>query len=369
MGFQNEKGITLITLTVTIIVMLILATVGIGSAMNSGQSAADSTLRSELGMVQNAVLQRNTKVDLTGDTDNLPGSRSTPTEEEFEAMKNKIGNDFIGVSASEYKKLTPDELSKLGITNVKDTYIVNYSTGEVYNFTKKETSNGQVLYAYSNNKREYAKEGLILHYDGINNTGEGDDKHSNTATTWKDLSENGNNGILTNFNGNDESGWQNKCLKFDGVDDVAYREMNIDTNNCTIEVTATYYSGAYIFRSNAGIRTYMKDVNVVKGLPDATSIDFQNYKNERKATRVLMYYKEKDQKYLNAYYNANKSEEKTFEDNEQNGTYISIASFRTVPDQLSKIDVYSVRIYNRALTDQEIANNYQVDKARFNIEE
>lgn len=31
--------------------------------------------------------------------------------------------------------------------------------------------------------------------------------------------------------------------------------------------------------------------------------------------------------------------------------------------------IYSVHIYNRALTDEEIAQNYAIDKARFGIEE
>jgi hypothetical protein len=34
---------------------------------------------------------------------------------------------------------------------------------------------------------DYAKGGLVAHYDGINNTGDGDLYHSNTTTTWKDL--------------------------------------------------------------------------------------------------------------------------------------------------------------------------------------
>ncbi|MDR1592063.1 MAG: IPT/TIG domain-containing protein [Prevotellaceae bacterium] len=45
---------------------------------------------------------------------------------------------------------------------------------------------------------EYEQDGLVAHYDGINNTGEGDELHDSSATTWKDLSGNGNH--LTNNN-------------------------------------------------------------------------------------------------------------------------------------------------------------------------
>ena len=41
---------------------------------------------------------------------------------------------------------------------------------------------------------EYVTDGLELHYDAINNTGTG---HSNTTTTWVDLSGNGNNATVT----------------------------------------------------------------------------------------------------------------------------------------------------------------------------
>ena len=45
-----------------------------------------------------------------------------------------------------YYTLTPDDFIKLGITEVNDTYIVNYSTGEVYNNTTKTTVSGDILY-------------------------------------------------------------------------------------------------------------------------------------------------------------------------------------------------------------------------------
>ena len=43
----------------------------------------------------------------------------------------------------------------------------------------------------------YETDGLIAHYDAINNTGSG---HDSTATVWKDISGNGNDLTLYNFN-------------------------------------------------------------------------------------------------------------------------------------------------------------------------
>ena len=51
----------------------------------------------------------------------------------------------------------------------------------------------------------YVTDGLVLHYDAINNTGEG---HSDTTSTWKDLSGNGNDGSITGGT------WQSNALRF-----------------------------------------------------------------------------------------------------------------------------------------------------------
>lgn len=47
----------------------------------------------------------------------------------------------------QYYLLTPETLKKLDINNSKDTYIVNYYTGECYNSTVRTTpQNNKVLY-------------------------------------------------------------------------------------------------------------------------------------------------------------------------------------------------------------------------------
>lgn len=54
----------------------------------------------------------------------------------------------------------------------------------------------------------YNQVGLLLHYDGIDNTGSG---HDASSTTWKDLSGNGNDGTVHN------GAWENDALIFDGT--------------------------------------------------------------------------------------------------------------------------------------------------------
>lgn len=55
----------------------------------------------------------------------------------------------------------------------------------------------------------YIQNGLILHYDGINNTGNG---HSSTATTWKDLSGKGNDGTFSLSPTTSTFYWESNCI-------------------------------------------------------------------------------------------------------------------------------------------------------------
>ena len=157
-NLKNEKGITLIALVVTIVVLLILAGITINIGTQSIKDSREDALLSELGMVQNAVLQRKTKADLTTN-EAYPGDKidiatvnsviaeinSQQTEEDIELKDNSEGKE------SNYYLLTTSNngLNNLGITNSESEYIVNYETGEVINYTVKVTESGKPLYIYA----------------------------------------------------------------------------------------------------------------------------------------------------------------------------------------------------------------------------
>ena len=155
---NNETGITILALVITIIVLLILA----GITMNMGkqgikESKEDAKL-TELAMVQKAVLQRKTKADLTGEE--YPGQKITEAGVDLDNVIGDIndnkdtGEDAVTRKDSNnehYYLLTDtnDGLNGLGITNSEDAYIVNYETGEVINYTTKLTGTGKPLYIYA----------------------------------------------------------------------------------------------------------------------------------------------------------------------------------------------------------------------------
>lgn len=154
---NNQKGITLIALSITIIILLILAGITINMGKNGIQDSKEDAKLSELGMIQNAVLQRKTKADLT--KEEYPGETILEAGITLESVINEI-NSNVNSENTITRKDSNDEdyyllsnensgLRELGITNSEDEYIVNYETGEVFNYTEKVTKSGKPLYIYA----------------------------------------------------------------------------------------------------------------------------------------------------------------------------------------------------------------------------
>lgn len=145
---KNTKGITLIALVITIIVLLIIAGISIKGTIMIKDETKENIQISSLEMLQHAILERYTKAQLT--IEELPG---TPLElsEVQEIIKeiNLKSGENITLKGIEYYEITQKDLEKLGITGEENIFIVNYSTGEVINKTLKVTESGKALYTYS----------------------------------------------------------------------------------------------------------------------------------------------------------------------------------------------------------------------------
>lgn len=157
---KGNKGITLVALVVTVIVLIILAAVTINLVVG-----------------QNGIITRAQQ------------------------------------GAENYKVAEQDEQDMLSDA---DKYIAQL-TGEGYT------------------EDDYVKDGLIVLYDGENNTGNG---HDATTTTWKNLAPSGsiNDGKLVNIDFNN-SGWTLNSLVLDGIDDWV-RMSYIYNENMTVEIVS-----------------------------------------------------------------------------------------------------------------------------------
>lgn len=148
MNIRESKGITLVTLVLTVVLLLIISGISITGTLRGHEEAEEVSQISELNMIQHAILERYTKAQLTKET--LPGTEISKAEVEeiIKSINDKSGENIV-LKGTEYKKLDKSDLKNLGITDEEDTFIVNYKTGEVINVSKRVTKSGKALYVYS----------------------------------------------------------------------------------------------------------------------------------------------------------------------------------------------------------------------------
>lgn len=151
MNIRKSKGITLVSLVITIILLLIISGVSITGALRGHEEAKEASQISELNMIQHSILEKYTKSQLT--KEELPGTEidKDKVEKIIEDINNESGEE-IELKGTMYKQLSKNDLEKLGITKEDDTFIVNYKTGEVINVSKKVTKSKKALYTYSKNE-------------------------------------------------------------------------------------------------------------------------------------------------------------------------------------------------------------------------
>ena len=226
------------------------------------------------------------------------------------------------------------------------------------------------------NGPDYVKNGLILHLDGINNTGSG---HSNTSTIWKDLSGNNNNGTIKG------ASWLNDGLYFDGIDDwVPIKELNY--NQFTLEAVfepkdVLNYEYQYIICNlevgGYGIALDAGNKNLFGISYNTNIVDYELLLSQNdinlNVKNTLTY--TNDGKEHKLYLNGNLINSKVDENrvlgfpndntimalgtNPKGATNVGLESFNGT--------IYSARMYNRVLTEQEVKNNYEIDKSRFGM--
>lgn len=150
--FKTQKGITLVSLVITIIILLIISSIGINFGINGINSTKDSKLESELNMVQHAVLEQYTKYKTIKDIAYLVGNKVS--EEQLNGITEELGITLVNIpntySNKEYYKLDKASLKEIGIQDTNDEYIINYISGEVINITKKRLSDNTPLYTKAN---------------------------------------------------------------------------------------------------------------------------------------------------------------------------------------------------------------------------
>ena len=224
----------------------------------------------------------------------------------------------------------------------------------------------------------YIKDGLVLHYDfaGMGN-------NDVTRGIARDLSGNGNDGVLENFAYDEGSGYVDNGLEFDGVDDYVQgnEEMCFDSTNFSMsfvyqmieEPRQTFRAiGTFghirsligFFQSNS-LRVFYS------GGGGSPSADFgRNFVDIYQPNHYTFNFDNVNLK-ISLYANGEFIAERDMvtEMPGDKDLIMAVLGGNYGSGEFTKQSIYSFRKYNRLLTPEEIAHNYKIDKHRFNIQD
>lgn len=280
--------------------------------------------------------------------------------------------------AKEYFKNKGTNITEKNIIELGDNifFITVYVEDNAGNYTIK--------YYDSGNFNNYITDGLILHYDGIQNTRDG---YNPNTTLWEDLSGNNNDGNF--INSNNTITYKENGYEFTNNSDYieTTNTLNLSTDpDVTIEIVYKWYgfqdgqtlAGLFTtsnfqaingysligwFRSD-GITLSTVNVRVTASAADINKINSSSFVKKSgtfNTNNVIIYNNAEEESFVSS---ANAATM-----NFQDAT-LQIGrgwKFGTQNRTLNGI-IYSVRVYDRVLTEEEIKHNYEIDKVRFNLE-
>lgn len=381
-----KKGISMIALLITIAVFLILLTVITISSDKIINNTKKKQFAREIYEVQNLVdkykyekeeypytiLDDNTKESMSIDiTDDL--------KDQFDKEGVKEG-DKVELYTIDLNKIGAENITR-GIkkdNNLKDVYAFSEKTGIVYYikgykveknvyYTLTDELKGQIGYGkdtsnISNSKvifetasMDYVQDGLVLLLDGIRNTRSG---HSTSTNIWEDLSGNNYDVTMKNITINENN------MYFSGDTSIMYSSNNIDAVSVemVLELEESPQGEQYIASFGSLYKILAWSPNV-KGFSLGHGKKRYLVENLYKKNSISVQYSP-DAMYLNS---------KKLENSVVSTSWSAVPKYPFMISAYSsgyyklKGKIYSIRVYNRALTQDEINHNYEMDKKRFGI--
>lgn len=225
------------------------------------------------------------------------------------------------------------------------------------------------------------RDGLVLHLDAANPK-----SYSGTGTSWKDLSGNGNNGTL--INGVGYSSDNNGVMMFDGVNDYGYIEETtlikplndftvslfcypLNSSYSNVRVLGDWHQNAnydrWIFYANgAGITWYMRTETTGEGGVSGWPIVPNEWVN-----LVGVYTGSLQIFYVNGEYLSQRNcsgQMRASDGNRpirfgQQGFYTGTSTAGNAFNG----NISDIKLFNRALTPQEIKQNFNALRGRYGI--
>lgn len=281
----------------------------------------------------------------------------------FPILDNAGGDVYISLN-----ELKNAGYLRANITNPKTEKVFDYKNA-VRVFRNLD---GTLDYEYNNNYYGvdgYTTDGLIVHFDALNNSGIG--VYDENAEIWKDLSGNNNDGNVYSAT------WNSNNLSFNGVNDFAFIENFNNLTEITLEaiiVNDEYQSGEREIIANFNNNGYgLAILDGKLGCQKNINSTWNRKKMDSLNTYGKIYYLSMSFDGSNISFNVDGQNITTSSETVSaptNSTNVSLGANRISSSSANnyfKGKIYAIRIYNRALGQNEIKHNYEIDKLRFNM--
>ncbi|MDR2063914.1 MAG: LamG domain-containing protein [Candidatus Nomurabacteria bacterium] len=216
----------------------------------------------------------------------------------------------------------------------------------------------------------YVPSGLVVHYDGIDNTSSG---HSSTTTTWKNLVSSSYDGTLTGTFSSD-FGWGANHLQFKGSNVSRFVDTgsahNIDKPTVEVVMSGSASGGTQMLAGNVESSGYGLALSST-GQPHFMSYIGSNYayvySNAITSGQVTSISGSFDGSTLRLITTGAKTQTVTAGSIKASSYAFTLGVNRGVSNIEPFVDgqIYAFRLYNRALTDAEVIANQMLDYMRF----
>lgn len=363
---NNKNGITVTSITIYIILFFMFTTVTtiISSRFNEdlfndrGMAINVTAINKlEYNLLKSSVESYDIKID-KGETKTTLSFSNQDTYI-FDLDKNcvyKNGGKLIGF----LKDFELDNDSQL--LNIK--VILNKYTNELE----------RTISINNNAKMPYVEDGLLAHYEGINNTGTG--VHDNSINTWADISGNNNAAVssISFVNDGVTSGWTNNGFIFPQETAKTYFTATYLASqypSMTVEFVMTPLTvfgntGAdYVVpitilnTSGAASLTFYsrKNINLMYGSGGNIIFDTYNTPDLTKDNCHTLTFVQDDLTSRSLYINGKYMFSKT----KLSLSNIDFAKLNIKSSAKGSYIIHSVRVYGRGLSAEEVMKNYQID--------
>ena len=123
---KNEKGITLMSLVITIVMMSILAVIGVNYGTSTIKAMQYQNFNYQLEQIQGRVDVIHEKINSGDNSYQTMGESATLSSNANSVLTS------LGLKSSDYRYFTPQDLEKyLNISNVEQEVAINFQTKDV----------------------------------------------------------------------------------------------------------------------------------------------------------------------------------------------------------------------------------------------